>query len=115
MDFKTTKTLLERKRESSRILAKYPDRIPLICYTKDKSLPPLDKHKYLVPDDLTMGQFSYVIRKRIKLNPEKAIYLFVDDRFLMPSSALVSDVYQKNKCDDGFLYVSFSSENTFGN
>tara|TARA_B100001094_G_C17545851_1_gene491340 strand:- start:176 stop:373 length:198 start_codon:yes stop_codon:yes gene_type:complete len=64
--------------------------------------------------DLTIGQFSYVIRKRIKLNPEKAIYMFVNDRYLMPSSAMIKEVYEKNKDEDGFLYVSFSSENTFG-
>jgi GABA(A) receptor-associated protein len=30
-----------------------------------------------VPSDLTVGQFVYVIRKRIKLSPEKAIFIFV--------------------------------------
>ena len=33
--------------------------------------------RYLVPGDLTVGQFVYVIRKRIKLEPEKAIFIFV--------------------------------------
>ena len=33
--------------------------------------------RYLVPGDLTVGQFVYVIRKRIKLTPEKAIFVFV--------------------------------------
>lgn len=33
--------------------------------------------RYLVPSDLTVGQFVYVIRKRIKLSPEKAIFIFV--------------------------------------
>jgi GABA(A) receptor-associated protein len=33
--------------------------------------------RYLVPADLTVGQFVYVIRKRIKLSPEKAIFIFV--------------------------------------
>ena len=35
--------------------------------------------RYLVPIDLTVGQFVYVIRKRIKLNAEKAIFIFVDN------------------------------------
>lgn len=35
--------------------------------------------RYLVPADLTVGQFVYVIRKRIKLNAEKAIFIFVDN------------------------------------
>ena len=30
-----------------------------------------------MPSDLTVGQFVYVIRKRIKLSPEKAIFIFV--------------------------------------
>ncbi len=30
-----------------------------------------------MPSDLTVGQFVYVIRKRIKLSPEKAIFVFV--------------------------------------
>ena len=30
-----------------------------------------------MPADLTVGQFVYVIRKRIKVSPEKAIFMFV--------------------------------------
>lgn len=33
--------------------------------------------RYLVPADLTIGQFVYVVRKRIKLSAEKAIFVFV--------------------------------------
>jgi len=35
--------------------------------------------RYLVPADLTIGQLVYVIRKRIKLSAEKAIFIFVDN------------------------------------
>lgn len=35
--------------------------------------------RYLVPADLTVGQFVYVVRKRIKLSAEKAIFVFVKD------------------------------------
>lgn len=30
-----------------------------------------------MPADLTVGQFVYVVRKRIKLSAEKAIFIFV--------------------------------------
>jgi len=33
--------------------------------------------RYLVPADLTVGQFVYVVRKSIKLSAEKAIFIFV--------------------------------------
>ena len=46
----------------------------------------IDKKKYLVPADLTVGQFVYVIRKRIKLSPEKAIFIFVNN-VLPPTGA----------------------------
>lgn len=38
-----------------------------------------DNVRYLVPADLTVGQFVYVIRKRIKLSAEKAIFIFIDN------------------------------------
>ncbi|GMG98683.1 hypothetical protein Nepgr_000523 [Nepenthes gracilis] len=65
------------------------------------------------PRDLTVGQFVYVVRKRIKLSPEKAIFIFVKN-FLPPSAAMMSAIYEENKEDDGFLYMTYSGENTFG-
>ncbi|KAJ2797648.1 ubiquitin-like protein atg8 [Coemansia helicoidea] len=104
----------KRKAEADRIRLKYPDRIPVICEKVEKSdIQTIDKKKYLVPSDLTVGQFVYVIRKRIKLNPEKAIFIFVNE-ILPPTAALMSSVYEEHKEEDGFLYISYSGENTFG-
>lgn len=88
-----------------------------------------------MPADLTVGQFVYVIRKRIKLSPEKAIFIFVDE-VLPPTAALMSSIYEEHKDEDGyvvsplcvgfevsgrrvltitrFLYITYSGENTFG-
>jgi GABA(A) receptor-associated protein len=76
-------------------------------------IPVIDKKKYLVPADLTVGQFVYVIRKRIKLAPEKALFTFVNE-VLPPTAALMSAIYDEHKDDDGFLYITYSGENTFG-
>lgn len=105
----------KRKGEASRILKKYPDRIPVIVQRTEgnASLPDIDKKKYLVPNDLTVGQFVYVIRKRIKLTTEQAIFIYVNNT-LPASSSLISQLYQQQKDDDDFLYVQFSGENTFG-
>ena len=80
-----------------------------------RSLPPSipPSLRYLVPADLTVGQFVYVIRKRIKLSPEKAIFIFVNN-VLPPTAALMSSIYDEHKDDDGFLYIAYSGENTFG-
>jgi GABA(A) receptor-associated protein len=104
----------KRASEAARIRGKYGDRVPVIVERAEKSdIPTLDKKKYLVPADLTVGQFVYVIRKRIKLNAEKAIFIFVNN-VLPPTAALMNAIYEEHKDDDGFLYVTYSGENTFG-
>ena len=94
--------------------------------------PPPPPRRYLVPADLTVGQFVYVIRKRIKVSPEKAIFMFVKNVLpptgaracgatrlprhspahtpapppAPPPAALMADVYADHKDEDGFLYIT---------
>ncbi|KAK8979870.1 hypothetical protein V6N11_066070 [Hibiscus sabdariffa] len=111
--FKIEHDFEKRRAEAARIREKYPDRIPVIVEKAERSdIPTIDKKKYLVPADLTVGQFVYVIRKRIKLSAEKAIFIFVDS-VLPPTGAIMSTIYDEKKDEDGFLYVTYSGENTF--
>ena len=111
-----------RLNESTRIMKKYPNRIPVIVERSDNSndVPDIDKKKYLVPIDLTVGQFVYVIRKRIKLTPEKAIFLHVFNAdgtvsdVMPPTSELMSVIFKENVNEDGFLYMTYGGEKTFG-
>ncbi|KKK13897.1 hypothetical protein ARAM_004214 [Aspergillus rambellii] len=106
--FKDEHPFEKRKAEAERIRQKYADRIPVICEKVEKSdIATIDKKKYLVPADLTVGQFMYVIRKRIKLSPEKAIFIFVDE-VLPPTAALMSSIYEEHKDEDGFLYITYA-------
>jgi GABA(A) receptor-associated protein len=73
----------------------------------------IDKRKFLVPADLTVAQFMYIIRKRIQLPPEKAMFLFVN-KVLPTTSSTMGSIYEEHKDPDGFLYISYSGENTFG-
>ncbi|KAJ4789952.1 Autophagy-related protein [Rhynchospora pubera] len=112
--FKLEHPLEKRQAEAARIRDKYPDRIPVIVERAERSdIPEIDKKKYLVPADLTVGQFVYVVRKRIKLSAEKAIFIFVKNT-LPPTAAMMSAIYEENKDEDGFLYMTYSGENTFG-
>lgn len=112
--FKEKFSLDKRIDESTRIRKKYYDRIPVIVEKDGSSdIEDIDKKKYLVPDDLTIGQFIYVLRKRIKLDPDKALFLFINNS-LPPTASLMSTVYKEYKDTDGFLYVIYSGESTFG-
>tara|TARA_B100002051_G_scaffold275201_2_gene318285 strand:- start:516 stop:872 length:357 start_codon:yes stop_codon:yes gene_type:complete len=104
----------KRKAEALRIRTKYPDRCcVIVTQAHGSDAPSIDRHKYLVPGDLTVGQFTYVVRKRIKVSSEKAIFMFVNNT-LPASSELMSSVYETKKEPDGFLYFIYSGENTFG-
>jgi len=105
--------IFSRTAESKRIRLKYPDRIPVVCESLDPEVE-LDKNKYLVPSDLTVGQFLYVIRRRIRLGPEKALFLFSEHGTLPPTSQILSTLYETEKNKDGFLYYGVTTENTFG-
>lgn len=112
--FKSEHGFEKRVAECDKILKKYPERVPIIVQKCEKSsVVDIDKKKYLVPSDLTVGQFVYVIRRRIQVPPEKAIFIFIN-KLLPPTGAYLSSVYEEHKDEDGFLYVHYASENTFG-
>lgn len=116
MDFKNSYTFKQRLEESTKVKKKYPDRIPIICEKNKKcrETPDIDKKKYLVPSDLTMGQFLNVIRQRMKFrDPSLALFLLVNGK-IYSTSELISYVYDNDKDEDGFLYILYTSENTFG-
>jgi GABA(A) receptor-associated protein len=110
-DFQTKYSLDHRRKESAKILERYQSRKPIIVHIAPDMI--LDKYKYLVPDDLTISQFICVLRKRINLAPEKAIFVFINN-ILPPSSATIISIYNTYKNDDGFLYFSIRGENVFG-
>lgn len=112
--FKEEHSLENRCQESSKIRSKYPDRIPVIVEKAARTtIQDIDKRKFLVPADLTVAQFMYIIRKRIQLPPEKAMFLFVN-RVLPATSSTIGTIYEEHKDEDGFLYIAYSGENTFG-
>lgn len=117
--FKTKYSVEQRKAEALKIQGKFPDRIPIVIEKAGNcDLPEIDKKKYLVPKDLTVGQFIHVIRKRIKVKPEKAIFIFIDcpnSGYTLPTSTMtVGELAESHSDPSGFLLVVYSSENCFG-
>jgi GABA(A) receptor-associated protein len=119
------KTLQQKIEDSSRLLLKYPDRIPLIIEKEmSDSFLNLKNCKYLIPKDMTVGDFLCIIRTKINktFNEKKAIFTFVKsvDKFnnssyiLIPMNNIMGDIYRTYKLNDGYLYIKFGIENTFG-
>jgi hypothetical protein len=117
MNFKK-EPLETRLKLAGEIRRKYPDRLPVIVTPSSKKDPAIEKHKFLCPDDITVGRFQFEVRKHIKLTKEEAIFLFYiteeGKSILAPTAMIMSQLYEHSKHSDDFLYFTYAKENTFG-
>ena len=121
--FKQAHSLQDRLDQFHKVTEAHPNKIPVIVERAPQSgtrrrspttsLPEIDKNKYLVPGDLTVAQFLCLIRKRIKLANDQALFIYVNGT-LPATSAMFSSIYADHKDEDGFLYVVYTGESSFG-
>ena len=95
MSFKSKNNFELRKSESDKIILKYPKRIPIIIEKYETCpLNDIDRTKYLVPEDLNMTQFMYIIRKRVKLDNSQSIFFLINNK-VCPSNTSMSKIYEE--------------------
>ncbi|CAK5017771.1 unnamed protein product [Meloidogyne enterolobii] len=83
----------KRRAVVEKIKRKFTNRVPVIVEKSPKSrLRDLDKKKYLVPSELTVGQFYFLIHKRIHLRPEQMLFFFVNS--LIPQVIFFNFTFQ---------------------
>lgn len=112
--FRERLTLPERVAECNRVMQSRNGYIPTILERGRDDSPPIDKEKYLIPEDLLIGQLAIVVRKRLRLQASEALFLLCNNT-LLPATTVLKDLYRtKYNPDDGFLYVQYSLENAFG-
>jgi len=116
----------KRISESDRILAKYPNYVPIIVEI-DNKIGEIQKNKFLVPRDVSAGHLMCSIRAQIKCRKDEALFMFQDNT-LICSTTIVGQLYdsyidklreksEKNsggKAFDKFYYIFLKQESTFG-
>lgn len=104
------------KESVQRIIEKYPDRVPVFVTRGkgDRNLKNIDQNKFIVPEDITVSQFMSIIRNKIDLGPEMALFLFVNKGTLPAQSTSMANLYNTYKNGDGLLEIEYCGENTFG-
>lgn len=115
-------------------------------YIREKTLPLLDKTKFLVPFELTLGQFLCLLRSvcnfsiechicvdvcnwspcsrlscvfspsrnKIALDSTQALFLLVAEKSMSCMSSSMGEVYSHHRDTDGFLYITYASQEIFG-
>jgi len=116
--FKSNNSLDKRTQLADTIRAKHPDRVPVVVEKSDEDKSDLTaitkRKKYLLPGALTMTEFLVVIRKRLgPLTGKQALFVFVNG-VAVKGTADFSEMYKHHKDEDGFLYVTYCAESTFG-
>jgi GABA(A) receptor-associated protein len=98
---------------------KFPDRIPVLLHSLSKRTIVLKDHKFLVPKSLKIGEFMFIIRSRLHITAETAIFIFVkkqtESTYVIPlASASVETIAENFAYIEGHLPIFVATENTFG-
>ena len=111
--FRERYTFEERCREYKRVAHKRIGYIPTILERGSSEIPPIDKEKYMVPQDLNGAQLTYIIRRRMHMKPSQALFLLCDKKMINASDTM-RDIWRCHQDNDGFLYITYTLENAFG-
>ena len=68
-----------------------------------------ETHKWL-----TLAQLSTIVRNRLSLNQAESFFLFSSGGVMVTMSSTVQELYAANMDNDGFLYIEYASQETFG-
>lgn len=114
LPFRKRLSLDQRCAQFGRVQHRCAEYVPTVLERGDGDVPTVAKEKYLVPRDLTVGQFAYIVRKQLKMDASRALFLLIDNR-LHAATTPFSLLYAEHRDpEDGFLYVTYTVEHTFG-
>ena len=118
MDFqyKQNNSLQSRKNQYRKILENHPDKVPVILERDKKcTINKTIKTKYILSQEVTMAEFVNIIREKLDLKPDRALFFLVNGKHSVTMTDELGGIYQKYKDEeDGFLYMSYSEEIVYG-
>ena len=100
----------ERKKNSDDLLTKYQNRKPIIVYDDQTKI----TYKFLLLDDHLIGILIQSLKKRMNINREDSLCLFINKKTIPCPTQTILSLYTEFKNEDGYLYMDVKRENTFG-
>ena len=104
-----------RLKEFEDLMQKNPNKIPVICEKAENcKIEGIKKTKYLLKKDLTIAQFSTLLKRKLQLDSSNALFLLARGKNTLSSNDTIAQVYDKYKDEDGFLYIYYSNQEVWG-
>ena len=115
-NFKKSLSLNDRKNQCHSLLIKNPNRIPVILEKDSKSkVNNIKKSKFLIQKDISVNQFIKMIRDLMQIDEYEALFFVVKGKYSISGDKTMGQIYSNYKDkEDGFLYITYSSELIFG-
>jgi GABA(A) receptor-associated protein len=115
--FKSHTLFQDRLNQATAIREKFPFKAPIIVqkHHTETDLIDIDRSKFLVSFDYTSADLIRAICHRLhRLSETKALFFLTESGKILQPNKSISVIYEENKDEDGFLYIFYHSENTFG-
>ena len=90
----------QRRKACDELRNKFPNKIPIICEKAPNQKPDLkeiDKTNFLVPAHFNVTQFNRMIRERLEMSSDTALYLLVNGKTTITGDTVLNDIYEKKK------------------
>lgn len=110
--FKALNPYETRKEVAGKIREQYPDRYPVIVELDPRATKTLiiTKKKFLAPGDIPLNKFMLEVRKVIQMGRQDPLAVMVESGQMVSGDTKMSDLHDRFKDPDGFLYILFSGD-----
>ena len=100
-------------KEVELIKDKYPNYVPILVRTRGDLK--ISKVKFLVGGEITVGQFMFILRKKMNsLRSTEGLFLFINNTLPVSSRNLLSIYNEQKDKELNMLIITVCKENTFG-
>jgi hypothetical protein len=114
LPFRERLTLSQRISEGARLRMMYPMRIPIILERREKSTPRVSREKFLLHQEALGGELMVEVRRRTSLDERSALFFSCGGQMITGMTEMKHLHSQHQDPSDGFLYVQYGVESTFG-
>ena len=110
-----SRPLEERKEKLEKLLSKNPNKVPIVFEKHKKSkLGGNDDAKFISTKNIKLGDLVKQLRDMWKLSDDTSLFFSCQNKAILKPDALIGDLYDRCKEEDGYLYIQFREVETFG-